>query len=174
MIGAVSDAQLFEDLFRVVLSWELPELFVVSWCTVTSISYIHTCIQNKAIHVCVCVVSVFFFFLAWQSEKKKRMDLLLSCQFFWIHSTLKGVCHPIIVSRVPTCRHCFPQLNTRENATGFIQTWPATHSLLFCLFYFILFCFLPKKKNVCVTLTLDLAPNDTAGTKTKQKTCRFY
>jgi hypothetical protein len=118
--------------------------------------------------MCLCGFR-FFLLLGLTIGEKKRMDLLLSCQFFWIHSTLKGVCHPIIVSRVPTCRHCFPQLNTRENATGFIQTWPATHSLLFCLFYFILFCFLPKKKKKCLRY-LDARPGTKWHSRYENKT----
>ena len=138
-------------------------------------SYIHTCIQNKAsyIHVCVCVVSVFFFFLAWQSEKKKKEWIccyvasffgfiphwkVFAIQLLWVECRHVGILSP----------------NWTHGRTPRVSSKHGQHHIPSCFVYFISFCFVFLKKKVCVTLTLDLAPNDTAGTKTKQKTCRFY
>lgn len=115
-VSAVSDAQLFDDLFELVLSRELPEpphSLLFSWCTVTSIS--DTCIVT----VSVCVVSVFFLLGAWQSGKKGRKKekgfvVILPVIFIFfvqrrIHSTLKR-CLPSNYcewSADVCCRHCF-------------------------------------------------------------------
>jgi hypothetical protein len=146
MIGAVSDAQLFEDLFRVVLSWELPELFVVSWCTVTSISYIHTCIQNKAIHVCVCVVSVFFFFLAWQSEKKKEWICCYLASFFGFIPHWKVFAIQLLWVE---CRHVgIVSPNWTHGRTPRVSSKHGQQHIPSCFVYFISFCFVffQKKK----------------------------
>lgn len=183
-VSAVSDAQLFDDLFELVLSRELPEpphSLLFSWCTVTSIS--DTCIVT----VSVCVVSVFFLLGAWQSGKKGRKKekgfvvILPVILYFFFNGGFiphwKGVCHPIIVSGVPTCVvgivffFFFHPSELNCSAAGFI---PNMASNAFPLFFFSWFlfgcccCFLLSEKNnrnVCVTLTLDLAPNDIAGTK---------
>lgn len=149
-VSAVSDAQLFDDLFELVLSRELPEpphSLLFSWCTVTSIS--DTCIVT----VSVCVVSVFFLLGAWLSGKKGRKKekgfvvILPVISYFLFNGGFiphwKGVCHPIIVSGVPTCVvgivffFFFHPSELNCSAAGFIPNMASNAFPL--LFFFLIF-----------------------------------